>query len=233
MSDDIQELIERLPDLGSSILVTLQMTVGGALLAMLVAVVLGFGSRTRSLWVRGPSRIVVEFFRGTSLVVQLFWIYYALPLVGFRLDPIAAATVALALNFGAYGSEIVRGAILAVPKAQWEATVALGMGAVHRMRRIILPQAMPEMIPPFGNLLVQILKGSSLLFLLGITELTFEVQELRVDIGSLPAFAIALVVYFVVAQVLAYLMRRWERRAAARVGRGPVQAPARQPVGAS
>jgi polar amino acid transport system permease protein len=94
------------------------------------------------------------------------------------------------------------------------------------MRRVIFPQALPEMIPPFGNLLVQILKGSSLLFLLGITELTFEVQELRVQIGSLPAFGIALVVYFLIAQLLAWLMRRWEDHAAARVGRRPVKAPA-------
>jgi polar amino acid transport system permease protein len=227
------DIVEAAPFFARGLGVTVLYTVLGALAAFLISFLLGLMALSPATPVRAVARVVVEFFRGTSLVVQLFWIYYALPLVGFRLDPIAAATVALALNFGAYGSEIVRGAILAVPKAQWEATVALGMGPVHRMRRIILPQAMPEMIPPFGNLLVQILKGSSLLFLLGITELTFEVQELRVDIGSLPAFAIALVVYFVVAQVLAYLMRRWERRAAARVGRGPVQAPARQPVGAS
>jgi polar amino acid transport system permease protein len=110
---------------------------------------------------------------------------------------------------------------MSVPKAQWEATVALSLGRVHRMRRVILPQAVPEMIPPFGNLLVQILKSSSLLFIVGITELTFEVNQLRFEIGSLPAFTIALVVYFVLAQLLLGVMRVWERHAAGRVGRRP------------
>lgn len=102
----------------------------------------------------------------------------------------------------AYGAEIVRGAVTAVPKAQWEATVALGLGRMRRMRRVILPQALPEMIPPFGNLWIQILKSSSLLYLIGITELTYEVKQLQFDIGSLAAFSIALVVYFLIAQLL-------------------------------
>ena len=103
--------------------------------------------------------------------------------------------------------------------AKLEATVALSLSPVKRMRRVILPQAIPEMVPPFGNLLVQMLKGSSLLFLIGITELTFEVQQLRFEIGSLTAFTIALVVYFFLAQAFLAVMRVWERRASARVGR--------------
>lgn len=124
------------------------------------------------------------------------------------------------MNFGAYGAEIVRGAVNAVPRAQWEATVALGMGRLHRMRRVILPQALPGMVPPFGNLWIQILKSSSLLYLIGITELTYEVKQLQFDIGSLAAFSIALVVYFLLAQILVAVTRWVERRAAARVGRG-------------
>ena len=220
-----QELVDAAPLFARGLGVTVLYTVVGAVAAFVISFVFGLMALSPSLLVRGLSRTIVEFFRGTSLVVQLFWIFFALPLVGFRFEPLAAATIALALNFGAYGSEVVRGAIVAVPKEQWEATVALNLRRFQRMRRVILPQAIPEMIPPFGNLLVQILKGSSLLFLLGITELTFEVQELRRDIGSLPAFAIALVVYFVVAQLMLFFMRAWERRAAARVGRGPVTAP--------
>lgn len=215
-----QDIVDAAPLFLSGVGVTLMYTALGAVSAFLVAFVLGLMALSPSIWVRGLARTVVEFFRGTSLVVQLLWIYFALPLLGFRLEAIAAATLALALNFGAYGSEIVRGAINSVPKAQWEATVALSFTRAQRMRRVVLPQAIPEMIPPFGNLLVQMLKGSSLLFLLSITELTYEVQELRKDIGSLPAFAIALVIYFLLAQALIALMRLWEQRASARVGRG-------------
>jgi len=196
-------------------------TATGALAALVISFIFGLLSMSPSVWVRGVVRVIVEFFRGTSLVVQLLWIFFVLPQLGIRFEPLAAATIALGLNFGAYGAEIVRGAITSVPKAQWEATVALGFSKPHRMRRIILPQAIPEMIPPFGNLLIQMLKSSSLLFMLGVTELTYQVNQLRTDVGSLAAFSIALVVYFLLAQCLIAFMRVWERRAATKVGRGP------------
>lgn len=216
-----EQFVETAPFFLTGIGVTLLYTVLGAIAALVVSFVLGLMSLSRAVAVRGFSRLVVEFFRGTSLVIQLLWIFFVLPQLGIRFEPIAAATIAFGLNFGAYGAEIVRGAVMSVPKAQWEATVALGIGRVRRMRRIILPQALPEMIPPFGNLWIQILKSSSLLYLIGITELTYEVKQLQFDIGSLPAFSIALVVYFLIAQVLVVVIRGVERRAAARVGRGP------------
>jgi polar amino acid transport system permease protein len=218
-----QELVDAAPQIGYGIVITLMYTALGAVSAFVISFVFGLMALSPYIVVRGISRAIVEFFRGTSLVIQLLWFAFVLPQLelGFKLEPLGAATLALALNFGAYGSEIVRGAINAVPKAQWEATVALSLNPIKRMRRVILPQAFPEMVPPFANLLVQMLKGSSLLFLIGITELTFEINELRSDIGSLAAFSIGLVVYFVLAQLLVALMRMVERRAAARVGRGP------------
>ncbi|CAJ1499974.1 ectoine/hydroxyectoine ABC transporter permease subunit EhuC [[Mycobacterium] burgundiense] len=216
-----EQFVETAPFFLTGIGVTLLYTVLGAIAALVVSFVLGLMSLSRAVAVRGFSRLVVEFFRGTSLVIQLLWIFFVLPQLGIRFEPIAAATIAFGLNFGAYGAEIVRGAVMSVPKAQWEATVALGIGRVRRMRRIILPQALPEMIPPFGNLWIQILKSSSLLYLIGITELTYEVKQLQFDIGSLPAFSIALVVYFLIAQLLVVVIRGVESRAAARVGRGP------------
>ena len=217
----LEELIDAGPLFLQGVGVTVLYTLLAAVSALIIAFAFGLLAMSRSVVVRGVIRVVVEFFRGTSLVVQLLWIFFVLPQLGLRFEAMAAATLAFALNFGAYGSEIVRGAITSVPKAQWEATVALGMGRVQRMRRVLLPQAMPEMIPPFGNLLVQILKSSSLLFIVGITDLTFEVNQLRYELGSLAAFAIALVVYFLIAQLLLAGMRFWENRAAATVGRGP------------
>lgn len=227
-----QEIADAGPLLLRGLGTTVFYTAVGAVAALLVSFVFGFMSLSPRRLVRAVSRTVVEFFRGTSLIVQLFWIFFALPFMGVKLDPLAAATVAFGFNFGAYGSEVVRGAIAAVPKEQWEATVALSLGRVSRMRRVILPQAVPEMIPPFGNLLVQILKSSSLLFFLGITEFTFEIKEIARDIGSFPAYGlVALTGYFVVAQLFLLLTRWWERRAAARVGRGPVKLePGRMPA---
>lgn len=220
-----QDLVDALPFFLEGAGVTMLYTIIGAAAALVVSFVFGLLSMSHHKLVRIIVRTVVEFFRGTSLVVQLLWIVFVLPQLGFRLDILAAATLALALNFGAYGSEVVRGALTAVPKAQWEATVALGLGRVHRMRRVILPQAVPEMIPPFSNLLVQVLKSSSLLFLVGISELTFEVNNLRFAIGSLWAFGIALIIYFVLAQLLLAVTRVMENRAARKVGRRPIAAP--------
>jgi polar amino acid transport system permease protein len=215
-----QQLVDAAPLLFSGLRITVMYTVLGAVAAVVLAFVFGLMALSPRRAVRGVSRTIVEFFRGTSLVVQILWIYFALPFLGISLHTVAAATVALGLNFGAYGSEVVRGAIAAVPKTQWEATVALSLSRFERMRRVILPQAIPEMVPPFGNLLVQMLKGSSLLFLVGITELTFQVQDLRKDTGSLVAFGLGLVVYFILAQLFLALMRVWEARSSARVGRG-------------
>ena len=210
------------PDLADGIVKTLLFTLIGAAAAIVVSFVLGLMALSRQVIVRGVSRVIVEFFRGTSLVIQLLWFAFVLPQLklGLALTPEGAAVVALALNYGAYGSEIVRGAINAVPKAQWEATTALSMSPGKRMRRVILPQAFPEMLPPFANLLVQLLKGSSLLFIIGIVELSRRLQDLRGDIPSLWVFSVGLVIYFVLAQILMALMRLAESRAAARVGRG-------------
>jgi polar amino acid transport system permease protein len=216
----LEELVDAGPLFLEGVGVTLMYTVIGALAALVISFLFGLMALSHSVVVRGVARTIVEFFRGSSLVVQLFWIYFVLPQLGFRLEAWAAATVALGLNFGAYGSEVVRGALVSVPKAQWEATVALGIGRLRRMRRIILPQALPEMIPPFSNLWVQILKSSSLLFIISITELTYEVQQLRRDLGSMAAFGIALIVYFLLAQLLILVSGWFEARTSARVGRG-------------
>ena len=217
----LNELLDAAPFFLRGAGTTLLYTACGAVAALVISFVLGLMSMSPSLWVRGVVRVIVEFFRGTSLVVQLLWIFYVLPQLGIKFEPLAAATIAFGLNFGAYGAEVVRGAVTSVPKAQWEATVALGLGKGHRMRRIILPQAIPEMVPPFGNLLIQMLKSSSLLFFVAVTELTYQVNQLRNDIGSLSAFTVALIVYFVLTQLLIVVMRVWEKRAAAKVGRGP------------
>jgi polar amino acid transport system permease protein len=217
----VNELLDAAPELLRGVGTSVIYTLTGAIAALAISFIFGLLSMSPSVWVRGVVRGIVEFFRGSSLVVQLLWIFFVLPELGIQFEPLAAATVAFGLNFGAYGAEVVRGAVTSVPKAQWEATVALGLGKGHRMRRIILPQAIPEMIPPFGNLFIQLLKSSSLLVYLAVADLTYVVKDLRFDLGSIQAFSVALVIYFVIAQLLIAFMRVWEKRAAAKVGRRP------------
>ncbi|MEU6933849.1 ectoine/hydroxyectoine ABC transporter permease subunit EhuC [Streptomyces sp. NPDC046374] len=220
-TDFLPEVRQALPRLGEGLLVTVEATVLGAAAALVLAYALGLLSRSARWPVRGGARVVVEFFRGTSLYVQLFWLFFALPILGFRLEPLACAVLALGLNYGAYGAEVVRGAIAAVPRAQSEAAVALGMGPGLRLRRVILPQAHALMVAPFKNLLVQLLKATPLLSLVTVPDLTFEIDQLRSATGdTAAAYLLLLVVYGALAMVLSLLMNALERAAKARLGQG-------------
>ncbi len=203
-----------LPFLLRGALVTLQVTLLGLALALVVAFVAGLGrlsSRRPLRWLAGG---FIEVFRGTSVVVQLFWFFFALPFFGLQLQPLVAAVLALGLNGGAYAAEVVRGAVLAVPRGQGEAATALNMSGYTRLRRVILPQALPLMLPPFGNISVDLLKASALVSLVTVSDLTFRAQTVRSSTGETAlVFALILVIYFVLALALALAFRMLELRA--------------------
>jgi polar amino acid transport system permease protein len=205
----------------SGIGTTLLVTFLGAAGAVIIALVFGLLARSHSVGWRAVARVFVEFFRGTSLLIQLFWLFFVLPLPPFQilLDPLAVGVLAFSLNFGAYGAEIVRGAINAVPRAQWEATVALNMTPYERMRRVILPQAIVGMIPPFTNLLIQLLKSTPLVFTITLADLTAKTSSYRATEGNDPfIFTLSLVLYFILAYLLTLGMNMLERRAKAAIG---------------
>ncbi|MDA5109141.1 ectoine/hydroxyectoine ABC transporter permease subunit EhuC [Brevibacillus sp. LEMMJ03] len=207
-------LFDLLPSLAKGAALTVEVTVLSALVAFAASFLAGFGRLSRRKSVRALTAVYVEVFRGTSLLVQLFWLYYALPLLGVELPPLAAGVIALGLNHGAYGSEVVRSAVLAVPRGQTEAAIALNMTPWQRMRRVILPQAFVMMIPSFGNLLIELLKGTSLISLITLADLTFQGMVLRTFDASrtFEIFALVLVVYFALAYPLTLGMRGLERR---------------------
>ncbi|TRV81450.1 ectoine/hydroxyectoine ABC transporter permease subunit EhuC [Streptomyces sp. 130] len=220
MNDFFSAFADDLPQLRSGLWVTLEATVLGALAALLLSFVLGLMSLSRLMLSRGVSRVVVEFFRGTSLYVQLFWLYYAMPqLTGYELTPVVCGVLAFGLNYGAYGAEVVRGAINSVPRGQYEAALALNMSPVHRMRKVILPQAWVQMIPSFTNLLIQLLKATPLLWLISAADLMTAIEKLRSRTGeTLAAYATLLVCYFVLAYALTLFMNLLERSAKRRLG---------------
>jgi polar amino acid transport system permease protein len=212
--------------LGRGLWVTIYATILGTILAVLVAFALGLLSLQHHAVPRTAARIIVEFFRGTSLVVQLFWIVYAMPiLLGYKLDNQVAAILAFGLNFGAYGAEVVRGAIKAVPKPQREACTALNLTAVHRFRRVILPQALPLMIPPAGNLTVQLIKSTPLMFLVGVVDV-FTVGDMirQGQPGSVAlVFLGVLVVFFLLSMTVVAITQLLENWAKRRLGQKPVR----------
>lgn len=213
--------LDLLPPLLKGLKITLLLTMYSIAVALCLAFLTGLARLSHSRLIRGIAAGYVEIFRGTSLLVQLFWMYFALPmLLDIHLSALTAAVIALGLNYGAYGSEVVRSSILAVPKGQVEASIALNFTPYQRMRSIILPQAWVMMLPGFGNLQIELLKGTSLVYLITLSDLTYQGMMLRsYDISQTSAIFIWLLVfYFVTSYVLTLIIRIAERRAVA--GRG-------------
>ncbi|GGX20120.1 ectoine/hydroxyectoine ABC transporter permease subunit EhuC [Streptomyces chryseus] len=200
--------------------ITIQLTVYSAALATLVAFGIGIARTHHSRVVRFLAGFYTEVFRGTSALVLMFWLFFVMPgLFGWALVPMWAAVLALGLSYGAYGAEVVRGALNAVAPAQREAGVALSFTPWQRMRLVLLPQAVPEMIPPFNNLLIELLKGTALVSLLGVADTSFAAYLVRLATQeSVEIYSVTLVVYFVIAFVLTRGMRVLERRTKAGVG---------------
>ncbi|WP_368655678.1 ectoine/hydroxyectoine ABC transporter permease subunit EhuC [Castellaniella ginsengisoli] len=206
--------------------VTIRLALYSTLLGGVFAFLFGIGRLSSLRLCRWISIALIEIFRGTSLLVQLFWLFFALPVLGqalgidLRLPPVVAGTLALSLNIGAYGAEVVRGAIQAVPHNQHEAAKALDFTPRQTLWRIAIPQAVPEMMPSFGNLAVQNLKDTALVSLIGLGDLAFQAERIRnFTQDSVGVYTLLLFMYFGMALVLAALMRlletyvgRWRAR---------------------
>ena len=190
---------------------TLTLTICSAALAVAAAFAAGVARSSGLRVLRWPAAVYVEVFRGTSALVQLFWVYFVLPFAGIELDAFAAGVAVLGLNAGAYGAEVVRGAINAVPAGQHDAARALNFSRSQTMWRVVLPQAFPEMLPPAGNIAIELLKNTALVSLIAVHELTFTAQLLRAStLQTGFIFTVVLVLYFAAALAISGAMRRLE-----------------------
>lgn len=213
----METIFRFLPTLLEASVVTIQLTLIGIALAVFMGFAAGLGCLVKLWPVRALARAYVEIFRGTSALVQLFWLFFVLPHFGVSLDPFTVGWLALGLNVGAYGAEVVRGAILAVPVGQYEAATAINMPKWRAMRRIIVPQALPATIPPWGNLFIELLKATSLISLITVADLTFRAKQLNDQtFMTIEIFGLALLIYLVFSLIITAVMRLVERR----VGRG-------------
>lgn len=193
--------------------VTVKLTVYGSAFALLVAFVAGLGRLSRFAPVRWLAVLYIELFRGTSIFVQLFFAYYVLPLAGVELEPMQAGVLALGLNVGAYGAEVVRSAVQSVGREQREACVALNLTRLQGMRHVILPQAVVVMLPTFGNNAIELMKGTAIVSLISLADMTFQAQVVRGQTGSTAfPFLTILVIYFLIASAITAGMRLLERR---------------------
>lgn len=215
----MQLILDSMPNLLVGLWVTVQVTVAAAAIGAVLAIVFGLGMLSERTWIRVVARAYVEAFRGFPVLVLMFWFVFSAPqLLGFQAAGLAKwlAIVALALNIGAYEAEVVRGGIRAVPKGQREAAIALNFSPFDRMRRVIFPQAIPVMIPPWGNLTIQLLKATALVSLVSVRDVVF-ISDLIVNregpSSAAVLFTAILVVYFVLAQLIALFVGWAERRA--------------------
>ncbi|MEH6522389.1 ectoine/hydroxyectoine ABC transporter permease subunit EhuC [Sulfitobacter sp.] len=182
----------------------------GAALTVFLALVFGLMKMSSNKFIMGSAVTYIELFRGTSLLVQLYWIFFVLPLFGLTLEKFTAGWVAIGLNAGAYGAELVRGGIMSVPKGQWEAATAINMSSARRMWRIILPQALVNMLPAWGNLMVEILKGTALVSLISVTDLMFQAKQINASTYmSAQIFGTALIIYYILARFMLTPFMRW------------------------
>jgi polar amino acid transport system permease protein len=210
-----------LPELLRGVQVTLLVALGGAALAVVAALTAALGKLYAPAPVRWLAIAYIETFRGTSALVQLFWLFFVLPHFGILLSPMTVAILALGLNVGAYGAEVVRGAVLAVPRGQWEAARALNMTRAQTLRRVILPQAFVAMIPPWGNLFIELLKATSLVSLITLSDLAFKAQQINQNtLRTVEVFSLSLLIYLALSVLITLGVRAVERRAARGVIRG-------------
>ncbi|MFM0208481.1 amino acid ABC transporter permease [Paraburkholderia sediminicola] len=208
-------LVQSLPVLAQGAVLTVKFAVLSmifGLIAGAVLAVMGISHNRVLIWI---ARVYVSVFRGTPLLVQIFVIYYGLPSLGISLDPTPAGVIALSANVAAYLSESMRGAILGIHKGQWLAAYSLGLSRRQTLRYVIAPQALRIAVPSLSNSLISLIKDTSLVSVITVTELLRSAQEIIASTYQpLPLYLAAAAVYWVLCQVLEWVQRWYERRLA-------------------
>lgn len=204
---------EVLPLLMRGLTVTLWATFLATMLALVVGLIFAMAKRSTNPFIRLPINGFVEFIRRTPILVQIYFIYFVLPEVGVLLPGFASGVIALGLHTGSYMSEVYRAGIESVPRGQWEAARALNYTKWDMWRRIILPQAIPPMVPALGNYVIFMFKDSSLLSIIAVPELMSMARNIGNDTYRyLEPMTLVAAFYFAMSIVAAWLIRWLEFR---------------------
>lgn len=208
-----------LPRVFKGLGVTLQLTLGSGLLGVALGLIVSLARISRRSGLRGAARVYISLFRGTPLLLQILFIFFALPLmIGVRLGAMTAGIVALSLNAAAYIAEIFRAGIESIDKGQMEAARALGMSYELAMRRVILPQTFRRLLPPLVNELAALSKDTSLVMVIALPELLYETKQIAGAYLRPEVYAWAALGYLLIVLTLSTLARRLEKRLEARGG---------------
>ncbi|MEH7073067.1 amino acid ABC transporter permease [Neobacillus drentensis] len=201
------------PILKAGIEFTIPLTLITFVLGLILAFFVALARLSNMKSINAVAKFYVWIFRGTPLLVQIFILFYGLPSMGITLDPFPAAVIAFTLNKGAYSSEIIRAAILSIPKGQWEAAFSIGMTKSQAMRRIIIPQAIRVSLPPLGNSFISLVKDTSLAATITVTELFQKGQQIAAaTYEPLWIYIEVAFIYLIFSTVLSYFQTKLEVR---------------------
>ncbi|WP_019938380.1 amino acid ABC transporter permease [Bordetella sp. FB-8] len=206
---------QSLPVLLQGAAITLKFALASAVLGLCVGVVVAIMGISHNAALRRTAKGYVSLMRGTPLLVQIFVIYYGLPDIGITFDPTSAGILALTANAGAYLSESMRGAILGISQGQWDAARSLGLGYLQILRYVICPQALRLAVPSLGNTLISLIKDTSLVSVITVTELLRSAQEvIAATFQPLPLYLTAAAIYWLLSTGMAAVQRHVEARLA-------------------
>lgn len=201
------------PILSGGIVATIPLALASFALGLVIALGVALMRLSRVTVVSWIARAYISVIRGTPLLVQLFVIFYGLPSLGIKIDPWPSAIIAFALNVGGYAAEVIRAAILSVPKGQWEAAHTIGMGRSLALRRIILPQAARVSVPPLSNTFISLVKDTSLASLILVTELFRQAQKIATASSEFMLLYLeAALIYWLICLVLSSGQSLLEKR---------------------
>lgn len=213
MNIDWEIVRESIPLLAEGLVVTLQISAVSAVLGLILGVILGLGALSRSRLIRWLVLAYVDFIRGTPLLIQIFLVFFALPMIGIRFDEFWAGVIALSLNAAAFVAEVVRGGVGSIERGQTEASMAIGMRHRQILVHILLPQAYRQMVPPLTNELISLVKNSSLLSVISVYELTRAGQAIiSVNFVPFEIYTLLALYYYVLIKTISWLSARIERK---------------------
>ncbi|MET0783159.1 amino acid ABC transporter permease [Orlajensenia leifsoniae] len=214
MDDRLQLLLDSFwPIVWGGITGTIPLALISFAIGIVIALVIALMRLSKNRVLSGIARVYISIIRGTPLLVQLFVIFYGLPTIGWVINPWPSAVIAFSLNVGGYAAEVIRAAILSVPKGQWEAGYTIGMSSTQTLRRIILPQAARVAVPPLSNTFISLVKDTSLASVILVTELFRVAQNIAAFSSEfLIVYMEAGLVYWLICLVLSSGQGRLEKR---------------------
>lgn len=210
---NLQFTLEKLPIMLQSSVMTIELTVVSLVAGTILAIIIAFMRISKQKVINAIARFYLWIFRGTPLILQLFFLYYALPSWGIILSPFAAAVIGLSFNSAAYTAEIVRGGIISISKGQYEAANVLGMSYIQTMFHIVLPQTLRNILPAMGNQFIGMLKDTSLVSTIAMVELMREAQLIgSATFKYTEVYITAALIYLLLTSIFSYIFNKLEAK---------------------